>query len=1024
MQYNVLLVGVGGQGILTIAQAISRAALRRGYNVKQSEVHGMSQRGGAVQAHLRFSDQELHSDLIPLGRADLLLAVEPLEVARYVEYLGAHSVIVSNSVPVVNIPNYPPVEEVLAEVARLGDHILIDAQRLARSAGSARAENMVILGAASLFLDFGAKEFEELIAEAFARKGPRVVEVNHRAFRYGRHAASLYRDALRRGGTGQAVRRWVESVEPEELARLESPDPAAIGLAAASSELTSAEARAIGQILERVRDDGRTQLFEHEVYSIVELAGAITPPRHRFVEVGETLSRDDVAAFPGDRVVVKIVSPDIVHKTEAGGVSFVAKSADEVNREMKRLAARHGQDGKRIDGTLVVEFVEQAGRGTGDELFVGIRQTREFGPVIAAGLGGVATEFLSSKMLPGIGVAKAAALDTTPEEFFETFRSTAAYELLAGTVRGHDRVVGDGELIRCFRAFLAIARACCIADEEGLCLEELEVNPFAFRQKLMVPLDGRARLGQPITASAARPIEKTRRLLEPRSIAVLGVSTKRANFGRIILNNIKDCGFPTDRLCVIKSGEDTVDGVRCIGSLHDLAHPVDLLVAAIGAEHIPPLVDELLEWERAGRGRCASVILIPGGLGETSGTEGIQERIREAIAAHRRNGYGGPVFLGGNSMGVRSRPGSYDTFFIPADKLDPRRRVPPKRAALVSQSGAFIITRMSNLQYLDPTLAISIGNQVDLTVSDLLLAVAQRDDVDCIGVYIEGFNDLDGLAFIRAVQRATGSGKIVVFYKAGRTSAGRSAAKGHTASLAGDYDICQAAVAAARAIVTDTFKEFEQLMELGTDLHVKRIHGTRIGAVSNAGYESVGMADTVKGVRYQVDVPALSEEARKRLADALADHGLAALVNAANPLDLTPMADDDAYEACIKVMLEADELDALIVGCVPMTPQLLSTPSEIDRPDSIARRLPRLFAESQKPLIVVVDCAEPYDELARAIRSAGVPVFRSADQAVRSLGRYLCHRAPSNREPEHLSTKKKGDAVAEVPEQETLPALK
>jgi len=320
-------------------------------------------------------------------------------------------------------------------------------------------------------------------------------------------------------------------------------------------------------------------------------------------------------------------------------------------------------------------------------------------------------------------------------------------------------------------------------------------------------------------------------------------------------------------------------------------------------------------------------------------------------------------------------------------------RSKPRRAAIISQSGAFIITRMSNLDSLDPTFAISIGNQVDLTVSDMLRAVGERDDVDCIGVYVEGFNDLDGLTFVRAVQAITATGKVIVFYKAGRTPAGRSATVGHTASVAGDYDVCDAAVGQAGAIVVDTFKEFEQLMELGTALHHKTVRGRRIGAISNAGYESVGMADTVRGQRYLVEMPTLAPRSVERLKRTLTDLKLDALVNARNPLDLTPMADDAAYEECVRVFLETDEVDAVVASFVPMTPAMLTTPEELKKPGSLAERLPKLFQETNKPMIVVIDSGRIFDELACRIREGGVPVFRTSDQAIRSLGRYLCHRS-------------------------------
>src|SRR3990172_9815247 len=127
MELNIILAGVGGQGILTIAQAISMAAMRRGWTVKQAEVHGMSQRGGAVYSHLRLADHEIHSDLISLGECDLILAMEPLEALRYVPYLREAGCIVSNTTPLVNITNYPPIEGVLDRISERQEHVLLDA---------------------------------------------------------------------------------------------------------------------------------------------------------------------------------------------------------------------------------------------------------------------------------------------------------------------------------------------------------------------------------------------------------------------------------------------------------------------------------------------------------------------------------------------------------------------------------------------------------------------------------------------------------------------------------------------------------------------------------------------------------------------------------------------------------------------------------------------------------------------------------------------------------------------------------
>jgi len=987
IKQNVMLAGVGGQGILTIAQAISAAALRRGLQIKQAEVHGMAQRGGGVQSHLRFADEEIHSDLIPTGRADLLIAVEPLESLRYLHYLTEAGVLVSSINAFVNIGNYPAVESVLDRIATHPRHVMIDADRVARAAGSGRAANIAILGAASLFLDFEPGDLEEGVAEMFAEKGEKVVEVNVRAFRFGRNAGQAYLDGLERGATSAAVRHWIETLGPEHLAEPERPDLPVFDVVTFEDRLSGAESHAVERLLEQVYDEGRRQLFEHEVYSIVQLVGAISPPHHVFLGTEEMLSEDDLARFPGDQVVLKIVSPDIVHKTEARGIAFVPKHYETVCVEIDRLIERHRETAD-VRGVLVVEHVERVRPGFGNELFVGIRSTREFGAVIAAGIGGIDTEYLADKMQPGLAVAKAPVEDTTAEGFLELFRTTVAYEILSGRARGRSRIVSDGELLRCFRAFLLLAQRFCVdRGDEGPDVAELEVNPFAFRQQRLVPLDGRGCLAPAARAARPRPPEGVKRLLEPASIAILGVSSQGENPGRIILRNVVDCGYPAERTYVIKPGVEEIGGVRCVPSISELPEQVDLLVLAASARQLPQLVRETIS-----SGKVGSAIMIPGGVGETEGSGEIAAEVRKAIEEGRGSGNDGPVFVGPNSVGVVSRPGRYDTLFIPPSRLDKRWTARARRVALISQSGAFIVSRMSNLETLDPAFAVSVGNQIDVTASDVLAAIGQREDIDAIGIYTEGFNDLGGLELLRNIKRVTESGKSVVFYRAGRTEPGRTAAAGHTAAVAGDYDICQVAAAQAGALVADTFKEFEQMLELCTALHAKEVAGVRVGIISNAGYETVGMADAIQGQRYRVEIAPLSAPSTERLSAVLRECGLGGLVNPRNPLDVTPMANDRVYEQALDVMLEADEVDAVVVGIVPLTAALKTVGAELEEPDSLAVRLPALFNAASKPIVAVVDSGPRFDPLIRALRLGGVPVFPSADQAIRSLGRYLCHR--------------------------------
>lgn len=189
MKKDIILSGVGGQGILSIATVIGRAALSEGLQLKQAEVHGMSQRGGDVQSHLRISSSEIRSDLIPRGGADLIVSLEPMESLRYLEWLSADGWVVTNTVPVVNIPNYPDQKALEAELEALPHVVRLDADALAREASSPRSANMALLGAAAPLLDIEPAKLEEGIRAIFARKGEAVVEANLAAFRAGYETA-------------------------------------------------------------------------------------------------------------------------------------------------------------------------------------------------------------------------------------------------------------------------------------------------------------------------------------------------------------------------------------------------------------------------------------------------------------------------------------------------------------------------------------------------------------------------------------------------------------------------------------------------------------------------------------------------------------------------------------------------------------------------------------------------------------------------------------------------------------------
>ncbi len=180
---DIKLAGVGGQGILSIATIIGEAATAAGIQLKQAEVHGMSQRGGDVQSDLRLSNGPIHSDQIPLGGADLILSMEPMEALRYLPWLSPDGVVVTSSRPLVNIPDYPDEAALLAELDALPRVVRLDIEEIARELQSPRSANMVLLGMAAPYLPLLSEEqLRAAVARVFARKGAEIVEANLRAF--------------------------------------------------------------------------------------------------------------------------------------------------------------------------------------------------------------------------------------------------------------------------------------------------------------------------------------------------------------------------------------------------------------------------------------------------------------------------------------------------------------------------------------------------------------------------------------------------------------------------------------------------------------------------------------------------------------------------------------------------------------------------------------------------------------------------------------------------------------------------
>jgi acyl-CoA synthetase (NDP forming) len=745
---------------------------------------------------------------------------------------------------------------------------------------------------------------------------------------------------------------------------------------------TTTPSAATGFLL-AARREGRDSLLEHEVYAVLGALG-FAVPRHAFWagEPGAALPADVRALLPActGGCVVKIVSPGLLHKSEAGGVVVSAADGPSLLAAARRT---WDQVGTRVPaaarlGLLVIEKLPLAPPSPASETLVSVKQDPAFGPVLVLGLGGVLTEWYadlaggaSTVILEPGRVRDGLALAAT---------RTPALALLFRPSRLHAKPPLDLDAVAAKLESIGRLARVHAPDAPGeVTLEELEVNPLLLAPDgRWVAADGKARLSDRKVSVGARPLRKIRSLLEPRSAAVIGASTTGLNPGRIILRNLKASeGLAYGKLWAVHPKVPSLDGVPCVPSVRDLPESVDLAVVSVPAEGARDAVRDL-----AASGKAESIILIPGGFAET-GKRDLEDEIRRALGESRAREGGGPVLLGGNCLGVVSKH-RYNTFFLPQYKL-PFHDAPGDRLAAISQSGAYLVSLTSNLDgIVFPRASISFGNQMDLTVSDFLEYYETDPDVSILACYVEGFQPLDGARFVSVARRLREKGKRVLAFKAGKTALGAKAAQSHTASLAGDYAVARSLMEQAGVVVAGTLDMFEDYVKIFTMLGGKTVAGRRLAVLSNAGFECASVLDKL----YGLDVAPLSPETKRRLAACLP-----AIAHADNPVDATPMATTPQFIEAAAALLDDPAVDALLVSPVPVTPaldnlapDLAGTHSEnIYAPGSLPQELLRLLGKSPKPAVVNVDSGRLYDDFVTVLQRGGVPVFRKIDRASRAL---------------------------------------
>lgn len=683
----------------------------------------------------------------------------------------------------------------------------------------------------------------------------------------------------------------------------------------------------------------------------------IRPPDHGF-------AGDRPPFEPGCPVVLKGLAEELWHKSELGAVEFLPYDAAAIAALAGQMKARIEASGRSWIGALVCERVHVArAEGLPSEGFVSLFR-HETGWIALVGLGGLQAEALAG-MAP---VLRWPVALMSPAAAMEELEGHLLGRIWLGRLRGMEPLTTRPALLGFLEALWRLAG---IAEEEGASL--IEVNPVALRADgRPTPLDAVGRRALPAPPRVPSPAGFLGAVMAPRRVALAGVSSRGEGFGRTILENLRRCPSLAGRIVVVKPGQDSLEGVPCVPGVAALKEaPVDLLILALPAAVAAGAVSDLL----AQGGGAQVVALVSGGFGDGADTAGLGNRLAAELRSGRASGRWTPAILGPNFLGHWVPAIGLDTSFIPADRLAPLNPAGGS-LALLGQSGAFLLCRRSRHRHLRLRLGAALGNEIDVSLADYLDALAPDPGCRAVAAYVEGFRAGDLDATLRAALRLREKGITLLLHRAGRTPAGQAAAASHTGAIAGDVELERAVLGRAGVRFSESIAAFDAALAwLAT---YPRMARDPVALVTNAGFESVNGNDILE---LQLPAAHLGPATLQALGDMLEAEGLAGLVPARLPLDLTPMAPESAYLRAAEILLRQDA-GVLVLGLVPFT-RCLRTDGAPAR--DFAGRLAGLCASTGKPIGIAVDAGPASEAYREAFAGAGLPVFARMEDALLGL---------------------------------------
>ena len=673
---------------------------------------------------------------------------------------------------------------------------------------------------------------------------------------------------------------------------------------------------------------------------------AVLDPKYGFTvpQSGFAASADEAAQTAmrlGFPVVLKIVSPDILHKTDVGGVELDLASEAAVRAAFSRLMAnvREKAPSARVEGVMVEEMCRQ-----GTEVILGLTNDPQFGPIIMFGLGGIYTEVLhdvSFRVLP-----------ITQEDARSMVQEIRARAILTGFRRQAPvplDVLVD-LLMKTNRMGLDLAD----------CLEAVDLNPVVVWTNQHRVLDAKILLRPEkvaVTAHAPRT-QYLDRFFKAGSVALVGASATPGKIGNAVLDSLGKHDY-RGKVYPINPSRDEVLGLKTYPSLTSIRDPVDLVVVTVALSGVPDLIREC-----AAKG-IHNMVIISGGGKELGGESKVLEATIKNLAQEND-----VRVVGCNCLGVFDSETRLDTLFQPYERM-----IRPKNGpiALLTQSGTVGIAFLESVDQVGVSKFVSYGNRIDVDEADLMAYLADDSSVRVIACYIEGLDD--GRKFLSTAAQVSLKKPIVV-YKAGRTQRAASAVLSHTGFLGGEYGVSQGAFRQAGLIAVDSF---EALCAAAKALAMQpRASGHRVAMISNGAGTTIQAMDLFEA--NGLEVMPLAAESVKTLQEAYPS-----FYQVQNPIDLTGSATSADYEVGIGVLLEDPNVDLVM-------PWFVFQDASLE--EGIVDVVGRLFTQHNKPILCGAIGGRYTRRLSQAIEAQGVPVFDSV-QAWVVAAHALAHGAAS-----------------------------